>query len=72
MTTVSSFRLFGCTIYLALVGLFAMLATLWALGNVTDGRSLLWITWLSVLGAFVALPTSIVVIRRCAGVPLPR
>ncbi len=72
MTSVSSRRLVGCTVYLSLVGLFSIVAATWVFANVTDGRPMLWITWLSVLGAFVALPTSMAVTRPRHDLPVPR
>lgn len=71
MSTSATTRMFSCVVYLSLVGLFATLASMWVLSHEVGGRALLWITWLSVLGAFVALPTSIVVIRRCTETDLP-
>lgn len=62
-------RFFTTTIYLSLVGLLSTLASLWVLSDGVEGRALLWITWLSLLGAFVALPSSIILSRRLFGEP---
>ncbi|NLH80077.1 MAG: hypothetical protein GX458_04425 [Phyllobacteriaceae bacterium] len=59
-------RLLSTSIYLSLVGLFSTASSLWVLTREVDGNALSWVTWLSVLGAFVALPTSILAARRLA------
>lgn len=65
-------RLFTTTIYLSLVGLLSTLGSLWVLTHGVEGRALLWVTWLSVLGAFVALPGSILLARRLSPSPVLR
>lgn len=57
-------RFFTTTIYLSLVGLLSTAGSLWVLTHGVGDRALLWVTWLSVLAAFVALPTAILVARR--------
>lgn len=59
-------RLLSTSIYLSLVGLFSTASSLWVLTREVEGPALLWVTWLSVLGAFVALPASILAARRLA------
>lgn len=59
-------RLLSTSIYLSLVGLFSTASALWVLSREVEGSALLWVTWLSVLGAFVALPASMLAARRLA------
>lgn len=56
--------LLSTTVWLSVVGLFSTLASAWVLTHEVGGQALTWITLLSVTGAFVALPTSIVIVRR--------
>lgn len=64
-------RLLSIATYLSLVGLFSTAGSLWVLSHGVDGRALLWVSWLSVLGAFVALPTSILTVRRLGRTAAP-
>lgn len=64
MISSNTARLFATSVYLSIVGVFSTTASLWVLSNGVPGRALVWITWLSVLGAFVALPTSLALVRR--------
>lgn len=64
MTWADGMRLITTSVYLSLVGLFSTLASLWVLTNNVRGEALLWITWLSVLGAFVALPIALLLVSR--------
>lgn len=57
-------RFITTSLYLSLVGLTTTLASLWVLTNNVRGQALLWITWLSVLGAFVAFPVALLIAGR--------
>lgn len=65
-STKPGLAILSTSIYLSLVGLFSTAASLWVLSRDVDDGALLWVTWLSVLGAFVALPLSILSTRRLA------
>lgn len=66
----SGLRLLSTSIYLSLVGLFSTASSLWVLTRELGGSALPWVSWLSVLGAFVALPASMLAARRLAETPV--
>ena len=73
MTRFAGVRLITMSVYLSLVGLFSTLGSMWVLTNNVRGQALLWVTWLSVLGAVVAFPIALSVVNRHADLdPLRR
>ena len=73
MTRFAGVRLITTSVHLSLVGLFSTLGSMWVLMNNVRGQALLWVTWLSVLGAVVAIPVALsLVSRRADGPPLRR
>lgn len=65
-------RLVTTSVYLSIVGLFSTLGSLWVLSDNVRGQALLWVTWLSVLGAIVAVPIAAFVVTRCGHIELER
>lgn len=65
-------RLITTSIYLSLVGLTTTQASVWLLSDNVRGQALLWITWSSVLGAFVAFPVALLIVDRCGSGRLER
>lgn len=62
-------RFLSTSIYLLVFGFFSTIGSLWVLAHGVDGRALPWVVWLSVLGAFAALPTSILAARHLRADP---
>ena len=67
MTSSQGMNLVATSIYLSIVGLASLAASVWVLARDLQGDAPGWITWLSVLGAVVALALSMGVVRRWEG-----
>jgi len=56
MTRFDGVRLITTSVFLSLVGLSSTLGSMWVPTHDVRGQALHWVTWLSVLGAVVAVP----------------
>ena len=73
MTRSDGMRFVTTSLGLAAIGLVATLASVWVLTETVHGRALFWAAWLSVLGAFVAVPiTTLLASGRGSGEIEPR